>query len=181
MVEMQTSRDSNETKEEKVQISDFCQKLHAAMSARSNLDDQVATCAKALSSTFRVQPYEVACFKFDSDQESFSFLWPPELRESGSIPFSARRSLLVRTAEERKAFLDNSFASTPHLFVFEGFSKINSAPIQRIMSVPILRGEELLGVLQLCRRGATGDGLPMFSNAELVALVEIAKVVATFL
>lgn len=172
---------SNEAREETVGIADFCQKLQAAMSAQSNLNDQVATCAKALSSTFRVQPDEVACFKFDPGLECFSFLWPPEMKESGSIPFSARRSLLVRTAVERKAFLDNSFASTPHLFVFEGFNKTNSSPIQRIMSVPILRGDELLGALQLCRRGSSADGLPMFSEAELGALGEIAKVVAAFL
>jgi hypothetical protein len=98
---------SRESKVDKVHIADFCQKLHAAMSARSNLNDQVATCAKALSSTFRVQPDAVACFKFDPDLDSFSFLWPPEMKESGSIPLSAHRLLLVRTAEEKKAFLDN--------------------------------------------------------------------------
>jgi len=65
--------------------------------------------------------------------------------------------------------------------VFEGFNKTNSSPIQRIMSVPILRGDELLGALQLCRRGSSADGLPMFSEAELGALGEIAKVVAAFL
>ena len=172
---------STRTEEKKVRIDEFCQKLQATMSTQSNLDDQMATCAKALSSTFRVQPDEVACFRFNPDLEGFSFLWPLEMKEAGTIPFSANRSLLVRTAEERKAFLDNSFASTPHLFVFEGFNKRNNSPIQRIMSVPILRGEELLGALQLCRRGGTSDGLPMFSEAELAALGEIVKVVATFL
>ena len=124
----------------------------------------------------------MAIFVLDNTQESFHFVWPLEMAKSGSIPFSANRSLISITASERRCFLDNGFASTPHLFVFESFAKERNLPIQKIMSAPLLAGKELRGVIQVCRKGTDSDpSLKNFSEPQLAALGELAKVIGRHL
>ena len=159
-------------------IEEICEKLEHLLSARQSASDKVDCAVKALCRVFKVGENEVAMFGYDGRLDCFHFLWPTEMRSSGSIPFSANRSLVSVTAAERRGFMDNSFASTPHLFVFEGFGKDKNTPIQKIMSVPMLKGEELRGVIQLCRKGEEGDcGLASFTGPELSALAELAKVI----
>jgi GAF domain-containing protein len=162
-----------------LQISEICEKLEALLSARQGAEEKIEVSVDALCRIFGVQRNEVAIFTLDQTQDSFSFLWPQEMRKAGSIPLSANRSLVAITARERKCIVNNSFAATAHLFVFEAFGKERTAPIQRIMSVPMLKGDELRGVIQVSRKGEDTDlGLKNFSEPELRALGEIANVIA---
>jgi GAF domain-containing protein len=163
-----------------VEIKEICDKLEALLSARSG-EEKVTVSVDALSRIFGVSSGEVAIFALDASGESLNFLWPKEMRSSGSIPISASRSLVTNTAQQKRSFLNNNFASTPHLFVFEGFAKDKSAPIQRIMSVPMLNGEELKGVIQVSRKGLSDAAVKSFSEPELKALGEIAKVIGRHL
>ena len=139
-------------------------------------------CVNALCSIFAVARSEVAIFRLDPKLDSFSFLWPVDMRNSGSIPFSANRSLVSTTAGERRCFMDNSFSSTPHLFVFEAFGKDRTPSIQKIISAPMLNGEVLTGVIQICRKGEDTDtSLKNFTQPELAALGEMAKVIGRHL
>lgn len=163
-------------------IDQICTKLEALLAARPELEERMEAAVGALCRVFAVGRKEVAIFVLDARLDSFSFLWPPEMRTAGSIPFSANRSLVSTTASERRGFLNNSFSSTPHLFVFEAFGKERTAPIQKIMSVPMLDGNELKGVIQLSRKGEDTDlTLRNFSEPELVAFGEMAKVIARHL
>lgn len=162
-----------------MRLEEMCEKLDALMSDRQTAEEKAEAAVDALCRIFALQRHEVAVFTFDRDSDSFGFLWPKDMRNSGSIPFTANRSLLAVTARERKGELNNNFASTPHLFVFESFGKEKAGPIQRIMSAPMLRGEELVGVLQVCRKGADADaGLKPFTEPELKALCALADVMA---
>ena len=161
-------------------IGEICEKLDGLLSSRQG-DDKVEASVNVLCRIYGVERSEVAIFRLDAAGGSFSFLWPQDMRHSGSIPFTANRSLVAMTAEERRCFLDNSFSSTPHLFVFEAFAKERTAPIQRIMSAPLVKGDELLGVIQVCRKGETDVGLKRFTDPELAALGELAGVIARHL
>ena len=165
-----------------MRLEQICEKLEALLGARQAGADKVEASVDALCRIFGVKQTEVAIFALDRDLDSFSFIWPAEMRKSGSIPLSADRSLIATTARERQGKVNNSFASTPHLFVFESFGKDKSGPIQRIMSAPMLKGEELVGVLQVCRKGADADAaLKNFTDPELKALCGIANVIAKHL
>lgn len=165
-----------------MRVSQICEKLEELLSARQAVEEKLAVAVDALSRIFGVQPNEVAIFSLDQTRDSLSFLWPKEMRSSGSIPFTANRSLVAVTAQERRSTLNNNFASTPHLFVFESFGKARTAPIQRIMSVPMLNGDDLRGVIQVSRKGEDTDtALRNFSETELTALSEMAKVMARHL
>lgn len=168
-------------KEAVLAIGQICEKLERLLLARQGAEEKIASTVDALCRIFQVERNEVAMFSLDTRLDCFSFLWPQQMRNSGSIPFSANRSLVSITAGKRRCFMDNSFATTPHLFVFEAYGK-SSAPIQKIMSAPMLHRDELRGVIQVCRKGEETDiSLKDFSEPELAALGEIAKVVGCHL
>lgn len=157
-----------------MQIKALCEKLEKFLAGRSAEEEKLVASVEALTRIFGVQKDEIAVFALDPVEAEFRFQWPVEMRNSGTIPYSADRSLVATTAKERRGIINNSFASTPHLFVFEKTSQI-----QKIMSVPMLRGAELRGVIQVCRKG-TGDevGLKGFTQPELDALSALAGVIA---
>lgn len=161
-----------------MRLEEMCQKLDTLLTSRQGTGEKVEAAVDALCRIFGVQQNEVAIFGYDAAQESFGFLWPVELKKSGSIPASADRSLVAVTARERRGQINNSFASTPHLFVFEAFGPEKGAPIQRIMSAPMLKGDELAGVIQVCRKAPEADAsLKKFTEPELQALCALAKVI----
>lgn len=157
-------------------IAEVCEKLDKFLGERSGIE-RAAASAEALSRIFGVEKDEIALFLLDPVEGTFSFLWPPEMRQSGTIPATADRSLVAVTARERRGVINNSFASTPHLFVFE-----KTAQIQKIMSAPMLKGKELRGVIQISRKGKTDDpALKNFTQPELDALCDLAAVIAAHL
>jgi hypothetical protein len=80
--------------------------------------------------------------------------------------------------------LNNTFVSTPHLFIFEHFlsDKAERVPIQKIMSVPVFDNGLLKGVVQVTRKGVSReDAGPDFSSDNLKDLATIVKVVTRYL
>ena len=109
-----------------------------------------------------------------------TFLFPPELRAAGSIPLSSS-AIAARTAMSRTAECFNNFAQVRHHSIFE-FIKIGNEPnassqvIQKLMSAPVIGAEEVLGVLQVSRKGVSpGAAGPDFDAGDLARLEEAAK------
>jgi GAF domain-containing protein len=160
---------------------DLYAKFDARLAALPTLDERLDAAAEALARAFHVKHDEVAIFSFDPKFDSLRFLWPKKLRTAGSVPLSAHRSLVAKTAQERNDTLDNAFAATPHVFIFERFRLdiTGGVPIQKIMSVPMLAGGELKGVIQVSRKGEERDGCgPDFSPGNLAALSRLAALIA---
>lgn len=144
---------------------------------------RVETIALSLADVFGVSKDEVAVFSFDSDREVLVFIWPHSLKSVGSIPLNAHRCLVARTAVAGRAELDNSFASTPHLYMFEHFlsEKAQRLPIQKIMSVPVMHGGQLKGVVQVARKGADRESAaPDFTDKDLAKLTEFVAALARY-
>ena len=91
---------------------------------------------------------------------------------------------LARAARERRADIVNNFASSRHATVFEGVpqGRRTSESIQKIMSIPILSGDDVLGVAQICRKGdSAGDAGPDFSPKDLSDLQALNALLGRFL
>jgi hypothetical protein len=99
--------------------------------------------------------------------------------------------LAVRTANSKRPEIVNNFARTRHASFFEmvdvgGKSKEpgkkatkEEQVIQKIMSVPVISVSKVLGVIQVCRKGATAPASGLdFSPADLQKLVSIATSLA---
>lgn len=141
-----------------------------------------------LAKAFRVQPEEVGILRLEKD--SLVFVHPLKLHNVGRIPLNSSAAVAVRTVHSKKGEIINSFARTRHTTFFE-MVDVSSKPgekkktskeeqiIQKLMSVPAISVGEVVGVIQICRKGATAPAAgPDFIPAELQKLVAIAASLA---
>lgn len=140
--------------------------------------------AAFLNEAFMVKKDEIAIFIYDSSREILVFAWPDSLKGVGSIPLNAHRCLVAKCAVEMCGGIDNFFASTPHLHMFEHLisEKERRIPIQKIISVPVVSNRKLRGVIQIARKGADRESAGMdFSTADMLLLESLAAEFAGYI
>lgn len=137
----------------------------------------LAIVAEQVARSFTVGPEEVAILGLTDRKRMLQYLIPESLRAIGTIPLSNTSSLAARTAREKKPDLINNFRTARHARVFEAISLgQRGAPIQKIMSAPVLVGNDLVGVVQITRRGSRPkDAGADFTQKDLRELAEIAR------
>src|SRR5580700_6255137 len=107
-----------------------------------------------LAKVFRVQHAEVALLRLEGGL--LKFILPDHLRTTGAIPISSK-AVAAHTALSKKPEIFNNFARVKHASIFETIKPLGVetdeaptnpvAPIQKLMSVPILDPEStVLGV-----------------------------------
>src|ERR1700733_12475963 len=115
--------------------------------------------SKLLAKVFRVAHAEVALLKLEGGL--LRFVFPEYLRTTGAIPISSK-AVAAHTALSKKAEIFNNFARVKHASIFETIKPVGTeeetpaqlAPIQKLMSVPILDQDSVvMGVLQISRKG----------------------------
>lgn len=164
-----------------MKLDDFCGKLDELLAAQPSAELRLETSAKYVGLAFSSNHDEVAFFQLDDETESLSFIWPPKLKNAGTVPLSAANPLVAMTARENKGFINNSFANTPHSSFFELFrlDDTKPRPIQKIMSVAFGSDGKVRGVIQVSRKGddpaSAGND---FTGNDLLALQRIAAVIA---
>jgi GAF domain-containing protein len=138
-----------------------------------------------LAKVFRVQYTEVALLRLQDGL--LRFMFPEHLRTTGAIPLSSK-AVAAHTALSKKAEIFNNFAKVKHASIFETIkpgSEESSepappAPIQKLMSVPIMdRDSNVLGVIQISRKGLDPRFAPDFSREDLHDLELAAGVLAS--
>jgi hypothetical protein len=140
--------------------------------------------AAAIAAVFRLQSDEVAILEILPPGKLLRFVLPEKLRAVGSIPLTSNSALAARTARERRSDIVNNFPSFRHASVFEGVPlgrRYNQA-IQKMMSVPILHENRVMGVVQVCRKGISPtDAGPDFTATDLAELKGLSSVLSRFL
>ena len=140
--------------------------------------------SSAMAKLFGVEPDEVAILELHAASKALKFVLPEKLRPVGSIPLTSSAALAARTARERRSDVVNNFAQSRHASVFEGvpLGRPQTVCIQKLMSAPILRDGEVLGVAQISRKGETQqDCGPDFKASDLKTLQGLNDVLARFL
>ena len=137
-----------------------------------------------LARLLHVQQTEVALLRLE--RGSLKFLFPAGLRTAGSIPLTSS-AVAARTAATKTTMLSNGFTKVRHISLFEGVklgspetSEEHPAPIQKMMSVPVLHEEGgVLGVIQISRKGLDSSlAGPDFTHEDLRQLERAAKIVS---
>lgn len=142
--------------------------------------------AGELSKTFGVHGDEVAILKLE--KTNLRFVYPIKLGNVGSIPLNTTTSVAARTATTKRAEAINNFAQTKHASIFEAVElgakqqhiagqkdEKHTNPIQKLMTVPIVSPNGVLGVVQVCRKGKSApESGADFTPADLQRLVAIA-------
>jgi hypothetical protein len=165
-------------------FAEFRAGFAASLAAAPSPLDRYELIAARVGEYFGVTMDEVALFSYDHDREVLVFIWPKSLKTVGSIPLIAHKCLVSKTAVEKRAVLDNSFATSPHLYMFEHFlsDRAKRIPIQKIMSVPIMDATGLKGVIQVARKGADRQGAGAdFTAGNLQDLGGFASLIAAYL
>jgi len=138
-----------------------------------------------LAKIFRVQYTEVALLKLETGL--LRFIFPEHLRTTGAIPLSSK-AVAAHTALSKKAEIFNNFARVKHASIFETIKPDAShsdepappAPIQKLMSVPIMDKEsKVVGVIQISRKGLDPKFAQDFSREDLHDLELVAGLLAT--
>jgi hypothetical protein len=134
---------------------------------------------------FKVQHAEVALLRLDGGL--LKFIFPEHLRTTGAIPISSK-AVAAHTALSKKAEIFNNFARVKHASIFETIKPVGVeaedpaplAPIQKLMSVPILdHHSTVLGVIQISRKGVDPRFTQDFSREDLHDLEIAAGVLAS--
>ena len=137
-----------------------------------------------LANVFRVQHAEVALLRLEGGL--LKFILPEHLRTTGAIPISSK-AVAAHTALSKKPEIFNNFARVKHASIFETIRPVGAdaedvsapAPIQKLMSVPILdRHSTVLGVIQISRKGLDPRFTQDFSREDLHYLERAAGVLA---
>ena len=126
-----------------------------------------------LAKVFQVNNAEVALLRLEGGL--LKFVFPEHLVTTGAIPISSK-AVAAHTALSKKAEIFNNFARVKHASIFETIkpgaddadTSAPPAPIQRLMSVPILdQRVTVLGVLQISRKGLDARFTQDFSREDL--------------
>ena len=125
----------------------------------SELPSSDRACLK-LAQILHVRRNEVALLRLEKG--SLRFIFPPELRSAGVLPLTGS-AVAARTAATRAPLLSNTFMRVRHVSLFEAVKlgtlsdeedrSQEQMPIQKIMSVPVLGSENIMGVVQVSRKG----------------------------
>ena len=138
-----------------------------------------------LAKIFRVQYAEVALLRLEKGL--LRFIFPEHLRTTGAIPLSSK-AVAAHTALSKKAEIFNNFARVKHASIFETIKPAATdsdepaapAPIQKLMSVPIMdRESNVVGVIQISRKGLDPRFAQDFSREDLHDLEIVAGLLAT--
>lgn len=137
-----------------------------------------------LAKVFRVQYTEVALLRLEKGL--LRFVFPEHLRTTGAIPLSSK-AVAAHTALSKKAEIFNNFARVKHASIFETIKPGTAdaeepppAPIQKLMSVPVLdREANVIGVIQISRKGLDPKYAQDFSRDDLHDLEVVAGLLAT--
>ena len=127
--------------------------------------------AARIAKNVGVRPDEVAILGLSTKWRHLYFLVPEALSKVGHIPLSSTTALAARTAREKKAEIDNEFAASRHASVFEGvkIGAESAEVIQKILSVPIQADGQVVGIIQISRKGpSVRNSGPDFTAADLV-------------
>jgi hypothetical protein len=170
---------STQTGNELDQILDQIEKQGGAASAAA-LGDFVTAIAKQ----FRLQVDEVAILEIVPPGYVLRFVVPEKLSTTGSIPLNSSSAQAARTARSRRFEILNNFSTQPHATVFEGvpLGRRQEESIHKMLSGPILRESRVIGVVQLCRKGANPHNAgPDFDQDVVSRLRQFIDVLARFL
>lgn len=139
--------------------------------------------AKHACGVFACRSDEVAILVLTADKRHLRFVAPRKLTDLGSIPLTKRDSIAVAVFARGAGEAHNNVPLVRHVAFFESVKlRERALPIQKMVTVPIVDGNEAIGVAQVSRKGENpGEAGPDFSPADVRRAEELFRAVAPFL
>lgn len=142
--------------------------------------DMAERVVKHVSAAFGTRADEVAILIVTDDRSHLRFVAPRRFAELGSIPVTKRDSIAVNIFHRKTGEAINNVPGVRHVAFFESVKlRDKVVPIQKMITVPILRGAEVVGVAQISRKGdSPAEAGPDFTAEDVKRAAEIFSRVA---
>ena len=148
-------------------------------------EDALNRLAAQITLPFGAKKDEVAVLRLSPDSRMLKFLFPIKLSKIGAIPLTTAHSLATKNIRDKRGEIVNNFAVYKHPTVFEAVDlseQEKAAPIQKIMSSPMIADGNVVGVIQICRKGRAGDAIgPDFTQRDLAELSAVGGILGKYL
>ncbi len=148
-------------------------------------DDALNQLATQLATPFKAKKEEVAILRLSADGRMLSFVFPLKLAKIGAIPLTTSHSLAAKTIRDKKGEVVNNFSVYKHPTVFEAVdlsAEEKAAPIQKIVSAPMVVDGKVMGAIEISRKGKPGEPVgPDFSVHDLAELMTVGSILGKFL
>ena len=140
--------------------------------------------AAQIAGAFNAEKDEVAILRLSKDGRMLGFLFPIKLAKIGYLPITTAHSL-AKTIRDRRGEIVNNFSVYKHPTVFESVDiseQAKAAPIQKIVSAPMIADGKAVGVIQVSHKGIAGERIgPDFTPNDLSELTSIGSILGKFL
>ena len=150
---------------------------------REVLLDMGERVVKAVSQEFGCKQDEVGILLLSLDGRHLRFVAPRRFAELGSIPTTKRDSIAVGVLARRSGEVINNVPMVKHVSFFETIKlRDKPAPIQKMVTTPLVVSGQPVGVAEISRKGETvRDAGPDFTLADLKKAQELFDGIAPFL
>jgi GAF domain len=147
--------------------------------------DMADRVVKAVSQAFACKTDEVAILMVTADSRHLRFAAPRKFCDLGTIPVTKRDSIAVNVLGKKAGEAMNNVPMVKHVAFFETVKlrdKDKAVPIQKMITVPILNGDDAVGVAQISRKGESPQAAgPDFGPADVRRAQEFFQAVAPHL
>jgi hypothetical protein len=147
-------------------------------------DDALTQLAGDIGKAFGSKKDEVAILSVTGDGKMLSFLFPLRLQKIGAIPMTTSHSLATKTIRDKRGEIVNNFSVYKHPTVFESVdlsAEEKAAPIQKIVSAPMVVDGKVVGVIQVSRKGKPGDPIGAdFTTQDLAELNTVGTILGKY-
>jgi hypothetical protein len=148
-------------------------------------DEALGQLAGVIAQAFKGRKDEVAVLQLSPDGRMLSFLFPTKFQKMGAIPLTSSHSLATKTIRDKRGEIVNNFSVYKHPTVFESIdvsAEEKAAPIQKIVSSPMVVDGKVVGVIQVSRKGKPGDPIGAdFTPSDLGELNTVGTILGKYL
>lgn len=150
---------------------------------KQGLDEGVKAIVAAVTISLRVKPDEVALLVLTTTGNTLKFVWPEPLYKGNAVlPATHKNAVASAVLQARKGKVDNRMAESRHLKFFENVKGLETSgvPIQKMVALPVMVGDNPIGVVEVSRKGRTAEEAgPNFTPEDAQKLLALAKEFAT--
>lgn len=147
--------------------------------------DALDKLATQIAGAFSAKKDEVAILRLSSDGKMLGFVFPIKLAKIGFLPITTLHSLAIKTIRDRRGEIVNNFSVYKHPTVFESVDlseQSKAAPIQKIVSAPMIAEGKVVGVIQVSHKGVPGERIgPDFTLSDLTELTSVGSILGKYL
>jgi GAF domain-containing protein len=121
---------------------------------------------RKISETFKLPQRCVFVLDLHRNGSLLEYAYPPQPK--GNMLPVDNKNIAGRAAIARRSYISNNVREEKRLVILDWLMSIGGAPIQKMITYPVIFADKVIAVLQVTRRGMTlSDAGPNFQTEDL--------------